>query len=167
MLLTPSPACCNTEVASATLRPVASGTATRSGPLETLTVTVESRSTLAPALGLVDTTLPAAMVSSNTSARVTLREAAWNAAWASSNDLPRQSEMERCSGPDEYVTFTWMPGTSDSPLWSQSMTWFLGTVSLLMGLASAMSPRVVSTALAWSNDIVPRSGTARGSGPLE
>src|ERR1044071_6470119 len=78
------PTCSRVGTASERLRPTTLGTGTRSGPFDTLTVTVLPLATCDPAAGVVDTTWPAGIESSNTSLRTGLRPASVRCAAVSS-----------------------------------------------------------------------------------
>src|SRR5712692_10611688 len=104
--LTTRPAASSFFVAASSDIPVTSGTATRSGPLETVTGTVLPTVTCPPPGGLVRMTWPWGTVSLNTSCSAAASPTALRAALASANDLPRTSGTATTGGPVETTTST-------------------------------------------------------------
>src|ERR1700733_1684820 len=87
--LTPAtarPALWRVVVAWAMVIPMTLGTATVGGPVETVTVTAEPKGAMAPLAGLVEMTMPDAIVVLDSGSWVAVRPTAWSAAWACPNE---------------------------------------------------------------------------------
>src|SRR6476659_9125232 len=100
-----SPAFSRIAIASSSFLCPIAGTAMRSGPFDTLTVTVAPRGALSPVAGCVDTTCQAGTVSLNTSTCLAFSCTLVNAALASANE-PLIGGTCRGAGPFDTTRLT-------------------------------------------------------------